>query len=152
MDTERLLKLLKENKVAFLVIGASAFPVYGYARATLDINLFVKCDLENIRKTIKALEECVKKIFELNPESSHSERFLGIIQYKWGNAQRVLKHMKQALAIDLNDPEALLFLIVAYNNAGKTFAAKNSSISSWKESDMNVRILKSEELIRNLSV
>jgi predicted nucleotidyltransferase len=57
MDTEKLLKLLKENKVIFLVIGASAFPVYGYARATLDIDLFVKPDLENIRKTIKALKE-----------------------------------------------------------------------------------------------
>ncbi|MFB0564627.1 MAG: DUF6036 family nucleotidyltransferase [Candidatus Aminicenantaceae bacterium] len=57
MDTEKLLKLLKENEVIFLVIGASAFPVYGYARATLDIDLFVKPDLENIRKTIKALKE-----------------------------------------------------------------------------------------------
>jgi hypothetical protein len=57
MDTEKLLKLLKENKVIFIVIGASAFPVYGYARATLDIDLFVKPDLKNIRKTIKALKE-----------------------------------------------------------------------------------------------
>ena len=56
MDTEKLLKLLKENKVIFLVIGASAFPVYGYARATLDIDLFVKPDLENIKRTIKALK------------------------------------------------------------------------------------------------
>jgi|MudIll2142460700_1097286.scaffolds.fasta_scaffold824787_1 predicted nucleotidyltransferase len=36
MDTERLLRLLKENRVVFIVIGASAFPAYGYARATLD--------------------------------------------------------------------------------------------------------------------
>jgi hypothetical protein len=57
MDTEKLLILLKENRVIFLVIGASAFPVYGYARATLDIDLFVKPDLKNIRKTIKALKE-----------------------------------------------------------------------------------------------
>lgn len=40
MDTEKLLKLLNENKVDFMVIGATAFPVYGYARATLDIDLF----------------------------------------------------------------------------------------------------------------
>lgn len=38
MDTERLLRSLKENKVSFLVIGASAFPAYGYARATLDMD------------------------------------------------------------------------------------------------------------------
>lgn len=39
------------------MIGASAFPVYGYARATLDIDLFVRPSVENIRKVIKALQE-----------------------------------------------------------------------------------------------
>lgn len=55
MDTEELLKSLKENKVIFLVIDASAFPVYGYARATLDIDLFVKPDLENMKRIVNAL-------------------------------------------------------------------------------------------------
>lgn len=36
MDTEGLLKLLNENNVDFVIIGATAFPVYGYAGATLD--------------------------------------------------------------------------------------------------------------------
>ena len=36
MDTENLLRLLKENAVEFVIIGASAFPVHGYSRATLD--------------------------------------------------------------------------------------------------------------------
>jgi len=57
MDTEELLRLLKENKVDFLIIGASAFPVYGYARATLDIDLFVRPEIENINKVIYALNE-----------------------------------------------------------------------------------------------
>lgn len=55
MDTEKLLKLLKENKVDFIVIGATAFPVYGYARATLDIDLFVRPEIKNIGKLKKAL-------------------------------------------------------------------------------------------------
>ncbi len=57
MGTEKLLKLLKENKVDFIVIGASAFPVYGYARATLDIDIFVRPVLENIKRIVKALEQ-----------------------------------------------------------------------------------------------
>jgi len=56
MDTEELLRLLKEHRVVFVVIGASAFPVYGYARATLDIDLFIKPDLKNIKRTMKALD------------------------------------------------------------------------------------------------
>jgi predicted nucleotidyltransferase len=55
MDTEKLLKSLKENKVDFIVIGATAFPVYGYARATLDIDLFVRPEIKNIGRLKKAL-------------------------------------------------------------------------------------------------
>ena len=40
MDTESLLKLLNAHSVRYVVIGATAFPVYGYARATLDIDIF----------------------------------------------------------------------------------------------------------------
>ncbi len=55
MDTEKLLKLLNENKVDFVIIGATAFPVYGYARATLDIDIFVRPELENIKRVKSAL-------------------------------------------------------------------------------------------------
>jgi len=55
MDTEGLLKLLNGNNVDFVIIGATAFPVYGYARATLDVDIFVRPDLKNIRRLKKAL-------------------------------------------------------------------------------------------------
>jgi predicted nucleotidyltransferase len=55
MATEQLLQFLNENKAKFVVIGATAFPAYGYARATLDIDLFVKPSRSNIRKVMKAL-------------------------------------------------------------------------------------------------
>lgn len=80
MDTERLLKLLKENRAIFLVIGASAFPVYGYARATLDIDLFVKPDLKNIKKVMKALTEFGYDIKDLSPEDFLEHKIL-IRQY-----------------------------------------------------------------------
>tara|TARA_Y100000031_G_C8123251_1_gene339253 strand:- start:114 stop:263 length:150 start_codon:yes stop_codon:yes gene_type:complete len=47
MDTEKLLKLLKEHKVSFVVIGATAFPVHGYSRATLE-------DLKYLRRLKKS--------------------------------------------------------------------------------------------------
>ena len=55
MDTEKLLKSLKEHKVDFVVIGATAFPVHGYARATLDIDLFISPDRLNAHRTLRAL-------------------------------------------------------------------------------------------------
>ena len=57
MQTEQLLKLLKENRVKFVIIGATAFPVHGYSRATLDIDIFIKAEKENARRTLKALKE-----------------------------------------------------------------------------------------------
>ena len=57
MHTERLLKLLKENRVKFVIIGATAFPVHGYSRATLDIDIFIKAEEQNARRVLKALKE-----------------------------------------------------------------------------------------------
>ena len=56
MDTESLLKSLKEHKVRFIIIGATAFPVHGYSRATLDIDIFIKPEISNAEKTLAALK------------------------------------------------------------------------------------------------
>ena len=80
MDTEKLLQLLKENNVIFVIIGATALPVYGYARATLDIDLFIKPDLNNIKRTMKALEEFGYDLMDLTPEDFLKNKIL-IRQY-----------------------------------------------------------------------
>ena len=56
MDTENLLKLLKEHKVRFVIIGATAFPVHGYSRATLDIDLFINPNEANAKRTRESLK------------------------------------------------------------------------------------------------
>jgi len=57
MDTEGLLRLLKEHKVDFVIIGATAFPVHGYARATLDIDIFIRPVRSNAERALEALNE-----------------------------------------------------------------------------------------------
>jgi predicted nucleotidyltransferase len=57
MVTEQLLRSLNENRAIYVVIGATAFPAYGYARATLDIDLFVKPSRANILRVMKALRQ-----------------------------------------------------------------------------------------------
>jgi predicted nucleotidyltransferase len=56
VDTESLLKSLKEHKVKFVIIGATAFPVHGYSRATLDIDIFIRPERANAEKTLLALK------------------------------------------------------------------------------------------------
>ena len=80
MDTERLLRLLKENRVAFVVIGASAFPVYGYARATLDIDILIRPDIPNIKRTMTALGAFGCDLMDLTPRDFQKHKIL-IRQY-----------------------------------------------------------------------
>ena len=80
MDTEKLLRSLKENKAVFVIIGATALPVYGYARATLDIDLFVKSDLDNIKRVMNALKGFGYDLMDLAAEDFLKNKIL-IRQY-----------------------------------------------------------------------
>jgi predicted nucleotidyltransferase len=80
MDTENLLKLLNENKVDFVIIGATAFPVYGYARATLDIDIFVRPELENIKRLKSALVKFGYDLTDISHEDLLENKLL-IRQY-----------------------------------------------------------------------
>jgi len=51
------LKSLKGHKVQFVIIGATAFPVHGYSRATLDIDIFIRPEILNAEKTLSALKD-----------------------------------------------------------------------------------------------
>ncbi len=55
MDTESLLKSLNAHKVRYVIIGATAFPIHGYARATLDIDIFIEPEKANAEKVRTAL-------------------------------------------------------------------------------------------------
>lgn len=56
MDIQRRLRSLLASDVKFLVIGAWAFPAYGYVRMTQDIDIFIEATPANAEKTIAALK------------------------------------------------------------------------------------------------
>lgn len=76
MDTENLLKLLKDHKVKFVIIGATAFPVHGYSRATLDIDLFIKPERLNAEKTLSALKNFGYDIRDLTVDELLTKKIL----------------------------------------------------------------------------
>jgi len=55
VDTEGLLRSLNAHSVRYVIIGATAFPVHGYARATLDIDIFIEPTPENAARAREAL-------------------------------------------------------------------------------------------------
>ena len=80
MDTESLLKSLKDHNVRFVIIGATAFPVHGYSRATLDIDIFIKPETSNAEKTLSALEEFGYDITDITVDELLTKKIL-IRQY-----------------------------------------------------------------------
>jgi len=80
MDVEKLLKLLKENKVRFVIIGATAFPVYGYSRATLDTDIFIEPNHSNAEKTLRALAKFGYDVTDISVEDLLTKKIL-IRQY-----------------------------------------------------------------------
>ncbi|MEW6102892.1 MAG: nucleotidyltransferase [bacterium] len=105
MDTEGLLKLLKENRVDFVIIGATCFPVYGYVRTTLDIDIFIRPERQNAERTLKALKEFGYDITDVSIEDLLNKKVL-IRQYvvetdihpfvKGITFERVWKNKKEA--------------------------------------------------------
>ncbi len=63
-----------------MIIGASAFPVYGYARATLDIDILIRPELPNIKRTVRALREFGYDLMDLTPSDFQRHKIL-IRQY-----------------------------------------------------------------------
>ena len=80
MDTEGLLRSLKEHKVDFVIIGATAFPVYGYVRATLDIDIFIRPTETNAERTHQALKAFGYDVTDIKKEDLFKKKLL-IRQY-----------------------------------------------------------------------
>ena len=80
MDTEDLLRLLNAHCVEYVIIGASAFPVHGYSRTTLDIDLFIRPEPPNAAGVLESLREFGYDVTDLTVEDLLSFKVL-IRQY-----------------------------------------------------------------------
>ena len=80
MDTEGLLKSLNAHDVDYVIIGATAFPIHGYSRATLDIDILILPTEENAKKTLNALKDFGYDMSDLSVSDLLSKKIL-IRQY-----------------------------------------------------------------------
>jgi predicted nucleotidyltransferase len=80
MDIEELLKSLNARNVEFVIIGATAFPIHGYARATLDVDIFIRPEPKNAGRTLDALRDFGYDTAEITVEDLLTRKVL-IRQY-----------------------------------------------------------------------
>jgi len=76
MDIESLLSLLRDHVVEFVVIGAQAFPVHGFSRTTLDIDLFIRPEPENAQRALEALREFGYDVTDLTVDDLLTKKVL----------------------------------------------------------------------------
>lgn len=65
MDIPRLLQLLNAHRVKYVVIGATAFPIHGFSRVTLDIDIFIEPVEANAERARTALRACGYDVTDL---------------------------------------------------------------------------------------
>ena len=56
-DFKELLQLLNSKKIEYLVVGGYAVALYGYPRATGDMDIWIAISKDNAHKTVEALKE-----------------------------------------------------------------------------------------------
>ena len=67
-DYRDMLRVLSDEKVKFLLVGAYALAVHGYPRATMDIDIWVMPSLENADAVVRALRRFGAPLHNLTKE------------------------------------------------------------------------------------
>ena len=73
---------------------------------------------------LRKAEACAAKVFALNPESSKGYGLRGAIRHTRADPSGAARDYKQALLLDPNDPEALLWLGYYYGVSGRPTLAR----------------------------
>lgn len=76
MDISTLLKSLNARRVQYVIIGATAFPTHGYARATADIDILIKPTKENARRVLDALARVGYDVSDLSVDEVLEKKIL----------------------------------------------------------------------------
>jgi non-specific serine/threonine protein kinase len=80
------------------------------------VNTGVNPDPQNLTRS----RECALRCLEMDPESPHGHRLLGLTAMKTATVQEVVNHFKRARELDPNDPETLFWLSIMYGFAGRS--------------------------------
>jgi len=76
MDVKKLLSSFNAHKVVYVVIGAAAFPVHGFDRATQDIDLFIQPTRENAARAWEALRAVGYDVTDLTLDDMLQKKIL----------------------------------------------------------------------------
>jgi non-specific serine/threonine protein kinase len=83
------------------------------------INAGISSDTAYLAKA----RECANQALELDPDSAHAHRLLGLISVQEGDSQRAVRLLKRAIVVDPNDSDTLSWYSAVCGLSGKAHAA-----------------------------
>ncbi len=84
---------------------------------------YVNAGITGDRSLLETARNHAERILEIEPDSPHGHRLLGIMEVAAGHPQEAVRHLKRALAKDANDTDTLAWLVGTYALVGRANAA-----------------------------
>ena len=110
-ELDRAESMLGENE---LILAARGYIYWQY------YNAGISTDPIYLDRTAQLAE----KIFTVDAESHHGHRLLALVLLQRMQIQEAVRHFKKALAIDPNDPDSLVWLVIMYAIVGRCEASE----------------------------
>jgi serine/threonine protein kinase len=109
-ELRKSLQLQGENELLYATLG--------WVRV-----MSVEAGLQN-EEFLEKAEECARAVLRLSPESPYASSLQGFIEYKRGNIQAAVIHLKLANTLITNNPDILAALAYCYCLAGRQSMAR----------------------------
>jgi serine/threonine protein kinase len=82
--------------------------------------MYFNSGIESDETHLDETERCAERIFQMEPQSIHGYRLIGLAQVHKKNIREGIRNLEKVLQFDQNDPDALLFLAILLALTGKT--------------------------------
>jgi TolB-like protein len=105
------LEIIGENEILYADLGQ----IY-----ILNVDMGIKRE-ENL---LTKAEECIQKVFTLNPRSSNGHYLRGMICRKKRDTPEAVREFKKSLTIDPNNTDSLTWVSWVYSHSGKATTAR----------------------------
>jgi eukaryotic-like serine/threonine-protein kinase len=83
---------------------------------------FVNAGISTDPKYLANAERCARRILELDAQSGHGHRLLGLVEAASGRTQEAVRLLKKSLESNPNDPDTLSWLCAICSFGGKGYA------------------------------
>lgn len=84
---------------------------------------FVNAGISSSPEHLANAKKCADRILEIDPDSGHGQRLLGLIAVFEGDMQKSVRLLKRSLLSNPNDPDTLSWLCAVYGLSGKAQVA-----------------------------